>query len=193
MKKWLKYLGIVLVLGCCYIVVILGLIFSQTKASPSDDVQTLLVLGAQIRGATKEEAYPSPVLKERLDTAFLYWKQHPEITIVVSGGQGSDEPATESSIMASYLIEKGVPKEIIFEESSSKRTQENIQFSNERYSLTHIAIVTNDFHMYRAQMLANRQGIKQVSGLSATSKTATTFSNYLREIIALGYGLLFDW
>jgi uncharacterized SAM-binding protein YcdF (DUF218 family) len=193
MKKWLKYLGILLILGCCYTLLVIGLIFSQTKATPSDDVQTLLVLGAQIRGATSEEAYPSPVLKERLDTAFIYWKQHPEITIIVSGGQGPDEPATEASVMAAYLIDKGVPKKSIFEESDSKRTQENIQFSIERYSPTHVAIVTNDFHMYRAQMLAKRQGIKQVSGLSAASKTSTTFSNYLREIIALGYGLLFDW
>ncbi|KAF1296807.1 hypothetical protein BAU15_09175 [Enterococcus sp. JM4C] len=193
MKKWQKYISILLAIGACYALLIIGLLFSQTKATPAEDVQTLLVLGAQIRGKDETEAYPSPVLKERLDAAFDYWTEHPKITIIVSGGKGADEPTTEAAVMSSYLIDKGIPKNSILLEDQSKRTQENIQFSNERYTLDKVAVVTNDFHMYRAQMLAKRQGVTQVSGLSAKSKTSATVSNYLREILALGYGFLFDW
>jgi len=47
--------------------------------------------------------------------------------------------------------------------------------------------------MYRAKLLAKRAGIPKISGLAAPSTTASKNKNFLREIIALGYGLLFDW
>ncbi|MGM0123876.1 hypothetical protein IGI37_001250 [Enterococcus sp. AZ194] len=193
MKKWMKFLGLLLGIGCLYTALVIGLIFSQATATPKNEVKTLLVLGAQIRGETADTAYPSPVLKERLNTAANYWQKHPEITIIVSGGQGADEPTSEAAVMSDYLIDQGVAADKILKEEQSKRTQENIQFSNELYSLSDVAVVTNDFHMYRSQMLMKRQGINNVSGLSAKSETTSTLSNYLREIIALGYGLIFDW
>ena len=66
----------------------------------------LVILGCQV----KPEG-PSMLLQDRLNKALDYWKEHPDITIVVSGGQGPDEPVTEARAMADYLIQAGVPED----------------------------------------------------------------------------------
>ena len=57
------------------------------------------------------EGHPSILLQDRLDTALDYWEAHPEVTVVVSGGQGSNEPASEARCMADYLMDGGVPED----------------------------------------------------------------------------------
>ncbi|MFD1902147.1 hypothetical protein GQR36_23035 [Enterococcus termitis] len=46
--------------------------------------------------------------------------------------------------------------------------------------------------MYRSKLLAKRLGISEISGLPAVSKSSAKFKTYVREVCALGYGLLFD-
>ncbi|SLM85480.1 Integral membrane protein [Vagococcus fluvialis bH819] len=169
------------------------MIFSGTRDKPTKYPDTILVLGAQVKGTTKEDAYPSVVLKERLDTATTYIKDHSEATVIVCGGQGTDEPDSEANVMKNYLIKQGIPKEKIITEDTSTRTKENILNAQKKQPLNNTVIVTSDFHIYRAKLLAKRLDITEVSGLPAISNNSAIFKSYTREIIALAYGLLFDW
>lgn len=182
-----------LTLGIIYTCIVIFLIFSGTRDKPTKSPDTILVLGAQVKGTTKEDAYPSVVLKERLDTATTYIKDHSEATVIVCGGQGTDEPDSEANVMKNYLIKQGIPKEKIITEDTSTRTKENILNAQKKQPLNNTVIVTSDFHIYRAKLLAKRLDITEVSGLPAISNNLAIFKSYTREIIALAYGLLFDW
>ncbi|MEF3401995.1 ElyC/SanA/YdcF family protein, partial [Listeria monocytogenes] len=52
-------------------------------------------------------------------------------------------------------------------------------------------IVTSDYHMYRALMLAKRQGI-DASGLPATSQTFAKYKGMMREVLSITYAWVFD-
>lgn len=145
----------------------------------------LIVLGAGIRGD-----YPSIVLRNRLDKACEYYSCNPNIKIIVSGGQGKDEPATEASVMKSYLISHGVSENIIIEESESQSTEQNFVFSKriidelEIGESPKIIFVTNKFHVYRAGLMAKSLGIN-ARGIAARDYSRLTINNYLRECAAL--------
>ncbi|WP_086311983.1 hypothetical protein A5821_003228 [Enterococcus sp. 7F3_DIV0205] len=191
--KWVKrIMSIVVGLGIIYAGLILFLILSGTKDQPTKTPDTVLILGAQVKGSSKDNAYPSTVLKERLDAAIPYLKDHPDATVIVCGGQGSDEPDSEANVMAEYLRVHGITQKQILIENTSTRTKENIQNAQHKQALGNTVIVTSDFHMYRSKLLAKRLGITKISGLPAISKSSATFKTYVREICALGYGLLFD-
>ena len=85
------------------------------------------------------------------------------ITIVTSGGQGSNEPTSEARCMADYLMEGGVPEDQILLEDQSHNTKENFLYSKELLAdegidvgETDVLVVSNGFHLTRARMLAER-------------------------------------
>ena len=112
--------------------------------------------------------------------------------LIVSGGKGADERVSEAEAMARYLIERGVPPDSVMREDQSRTTEENLTFSRgimERFRPRYRCIVvTSNYHVFRAAMLARRLGVNgQVTG----ARTAGYFwpSATLREFIAvfLGY------
>lgn len=189
-RVWLISFAIIILLACLYAIITLGLILSSRKDQSPKDIDYLIVLGAQVWG--KEPAYPSPQLQERLDTAFTYLSENPSTMVIVTGGQGSDEAEPEADVMARYLIALGIDKEQILIENQSTSTIENFVFTLEMVETDTAVVVTNDYHMYRAKRTAKQNGLTTVYGLSAPSRTGSTFKSYVREVFALGYHLIFS-
>lgn len=191
-KKWKKFLirviAILFILFTGYGLVVFILILSETNSRPTQPANTMVILGAQVRG-TADNAYPSKSLQERLDTALLFLEEHPRMTIIVSGGKGTDEPISEAQAMADYLIAHGVPEAQIIQENQSTSTYENLVFSNKLVPLDHAVIVTNDFHMYRSLLTGRRLNLK-LQGLSARTKNSSKYHSFLRETLALGYHII---
>ena len=72
----------------------------------------------------------TPMLAERLNRALsVYQHQTDKCKILVSGGQGPDEPISEALAMQRYLIQHGVPQSSIIMESQSTNTFENFYYS----------------------------------------------------------------
>lgn len=142
----------------------------------------LIVLGAQVKTSG-----PSQVLKYRLDTAAEYAKDHPEVKIILSGGQGYNEPDTESEIMKEYLLDHypGISPDRIILEDQSLTTDQNIRNSLQITGDVPVTIVTNNFHMYRAMKIAEKNGYSHGSGLAAPSNPFYLPNNMLREILAV--------
>ena len=157
--------------------------YSHTQ--PKKEADALIVLGAAVHGNT-----PSAALASRLDTACQYLLEHPDIPVIVSGGQGQGENSTESAVMKSYLIEKGIEENRIIEENKSSSTYENFTFSKEildnlfSEKSYHIIYVTNDFHLYRAGKIAEKAGLS-AEGISAPSHAWIKPNLYVREYFAL--------
>ena len=100
-----RVIGIVLgVLLVVYLALICFVAISGYANPPTGQEQVMIVLGAGLR---KDK--PSMLLRYRLDKAYEYAAEHPDLLIVTSGGQGRDEWIPEGQAMRDYLIEKGLP------------------------------------------------------------------------------------
>ncbi len=108
--------------------------------------------------------------------------------LLVSGGKGSDEKVAEARAMADWLISEGVPADHIVLEDRSTTTEENMRFSREIMEAHDPAyrcvVVTNNFHAFRAAMLARKTG---VNGQVLGSPTAKYYwpSATIREFVAI--------
>ena len=151
----------------------------------SYDEDAIIVLGAGIHGERV-----SLTLRNRLEAAIAYHKKNPDALIVVSGGQGPQEDITEALAMERYLIERGIPKEMIIKEEQSTSTAENFAFSKglldkrlgEEYS---VAYVTNDFHIFRAGMIARNAGLENITHVNSRTVWYLVVPCCLRECVAI--------
>lgn len=153
------------------------------------------MLGAGVNGTT-----PSLSLATRLDAALSYLEAHPDIPVVLTGGQGYGEDITEAACMYDYLTERGVePERLILEESASN-TSENFAFSaplleaaGVDIATDTVAVVTNDFHVARSRLIARKKGYGVTIGVGAPIPWAHLEVNYsLREAFAVVKSVLLD-
>lgn len=125
------------------------------KFLPAD---CLIVLGARVR----PDGTPSHTLENRCRAAVETWRRESSGAFIVCGGQGADEPATEAAVMRAYLLEAGVPAELIFLEDRSTNTLENLRYARrimEAQGMRRAAVVTSDYHLTRALWIARDLGI----------------------------------
>lgn len=148
----------------------------------------LVVLGAGVDGTV-----PSQSLRERLDAAYAYLVAHPQTICVVSGGQGGGELISEAECMARELTRKGVDPDRIWMEAQAENTGENIRLSLNLIEArtgqrpTQIALVTSEYHLYRAEKIAWREGVAAVGIPAKTSRWTLRWNYFLREIAAVWY------
>ncbi|MGH3252400.1 MAG: YdcF family protein [Trebonia sp.] len=150
----------------------------------------VVVLGSGLR---PDGAVP-PLLANRLDRGREVWaaldRRAGEFgpMLIVSGGKGDDERVPEASAMASYLITRGFPADRLLLEDQSRSTEENLVFSksliDELRPGARVAVVTSDFHAFRAALLARRLGIR---GQATGARVAGYYrpSAVLREFAAV--------
>ena len=188
LMKLIKYVFLLILI---YFIVCNIVIYIYAEKKPSQHAQTMVILGSQVIGTP---AIASPTLADRLDVAVQYLNQNPETKVVVCGGQGEDESATEASVMAKYLIDKGIEANRVYQEDKSRRTAEQFIFANRVLPLDKTVVVTNDFHILRSIMLAKRSGVHDVSGLSAplAFNNGDKYVALIREPLALANSWLFD-
>ena len=155
-------------------------------AKPSEEA-TVVVLGCRAYGSR-----PSIMLASRLDAAYEYLTKHPDAICIVSGGQGPDESMPEAECMYLYLTEKGIAPERIYQENRSTSTRENLLFSQEIIEEEgfnpEIAIVTNEYHEYRAGMIADALEM-EYSAVPARTPLWLFPTYYIREL----YGIIYEW
>ncbi len=170
-----------LITGAAVFLVMIGLILSAFHERPLKHPDCLIVLGAQVR-----ESGPSRVLAYRLDAAAAYLRDHTETVVVLSGGKGRTEPWTEAEGMEKYLKDQKLPEGIrIITEKESMSTRDNLRNCFRLTGDVPVAVVTSNFHMYRAKMLARDAGYSNVYGIAARSTPYYLPNNITRESLAL--------
>ena len=193
-KLWQGVPGkIALVIVCGIIVCGAVLVIGETvcmaiaaEKKPAEPA-TLVVLGCKVNGES-----PSLMLHERLQTAYTYLTAHPDAVCVVSGGQGADEHISEAECMYRYLTEKGIAPSRLYKEDRSTSTRENLAFSKkiieEKGLAPSVAIVTNEFHEYRAGKVARALDM-DYGAVPAGTALYLLPAFYVREL----YGILYEW
>lgn len=168
-----------------------GMIFSKMYAKGPENLDYIVVLGAQVRGDKVSTA-----LEDRLKAAESYMKENPDTTAVLSGGQGPGENLTEAEAMYDWLTERGIGRERLIMEKESTSTWENLVNSRTLIledrgleTLTgsgiEVGIVTNNFHVYRGTMLAACAEYPSVWGIAAESHSIMQLHFLVREGMAL--------
>lgn len=160
-----------------------GVQMARYSSRPLTQVNAVMILGCQVHGNT-----PGNELVSRMETALPLIGQNPGVPVIVSGGQGNGEFLPEAECMKAWLTENGVDGSRIYTETQSHSTRTNFEYSapilRELGVTDGIAVVTNDFHQYRADIYAAREGLSVGHYSSATR--ALVFPNYIiRELAAL--------
>ena len=144
-------------------------------------VQYLIVLGSGIRA----DGQLTATLRRRVQRAAKIYHGDKTQYLVVSGGQGSDEPISEAQAMASALLKLNVPHNAIILEAHATSTRENLQFSLAQLPATAtVGMLTNDFHLLRAALYARRLR-RPFSYYGATTPLTYLLRGALRDYLAL--------
>lgn len=168
-------------------------LYPKKSLEPCDYI---VVLGAGIRGTSL-----TTTLKDRLDKTIEYVnKTGYDGDIIVSGGKGPGEDMTEAEAMNRYLVENGIHKNKVILEDKATSTYENLNFSKKIIEELSgkgiedldILVVTTDFHAMRSNMLAKKNGYKDVNLYTSDSQWYLVPSTYAREFFALGKSIVFD-
>ncbi len=131
----------------------------------------------------------SKLLSDRIDKAIdVYHKDPTPPVMIPSGGQGADETVSEARAMADYLLSKGIPEEKIILEDKSTTTYENLLNSQaiieERGNGKYIALVTSNYHVYRALRHCRKIGLK-CTGIGSRVAFYYWPSALIREYVAV--------
>ena len=193
-KRLLGVLLTLILIGLLVFFVLLGIVLAGGHDDVEGDPGAMIVLGCQVKPWG-----PSILLQDRIDEAAAYLLDHPEVTVVASGGQGPDEPMSEAQAIRDALVDQGVAAERILLEEESHNTVQNLRYSLALLEEAGIGtedgvlVVSNDFHLARVRLLAQRCGLGQVSTLAApTSHWPSRLKMYVREPLALVKSFLLD-
>ena len=180
--------AVMTVLFIIYASVISIFMVRASKDRPRDGNTTLVILGCKVRNG-----YPSEMLRLRLDAAYDFLIENPDTPVVVSGGQGSDEIISEAQCMKEYLVKRGISEERIYMEDKSASTEENLEFSKELIEkeglCRDITIVTDGYHQFRAEILAERTGMK-ASNISSDTQDWLLPTYWVREWFGIIYSCI---
>ena len=178
----------VLLLGFSLFTVLETMVVRGSFADESDEpVSAVIVLGAGVNGET-----PSLTLRTRIDAAAAYLEEHPDVPVILSGGQGPGEAITEAECMRRALVRRGVDESRLYPEERSTSTQENLRYSRAILeelgvdTAQRVAIVTSDFHLCRARLMWDGDTAAVPAHLpSALYFQCLTVNYFIREAFGL--------
>ncbi|MDF2686501.1 MAG: hypothetical protein K0S55_1683 [Clostridia bacterium] len=193
--KFLKTLiHISITLFIILFIVVQCFIFNGMRQNDNVSVDYVLVLGAGLSGDK-----PSLMLQTRLDKAFEYLSENSEAIVILCGGQAEDEVIPEAEAMFNYLISRGANAESLLKETRSSDTDTNISYAAEIIKKAEnievidgidVLIVSNEFHLYRSKLIAEKMGFNAY-GLAAPTpdRLFMRFTYHLREFVSV----MFAW
>ncbi|MEG1241612.1 MAG: YdcF family protein [Oscillospiraceae bacterium] len=179
-------LSALVLLGLALLIAVEIPIIAAARTDKNPEAPYLIVLGAGVNGET-----PSLSLQNRLNAAEDYLRSFPDAKVIVSGGQGPGENITEAECMRRYLAEAGIAPERIIMEPRATSTNENLAFSLEIIEKRgddpekKVAIVSSEYHLYRAKYMAEQQGALPLGVAGKTTLPLLKVNYFIREALAV--------
>ena len=137
-----------------------------------------IVLGAAIINNNR----PGNYLKFRLDDVISLYKSGKIKKILISGDNGEDAH-DEISVMNRYLLENGVPQDIIFGDYAGFDTYSSMERADKVFDIKSAIIVSQGFHLPRAIYIAREKGIDATG--YATKQSLGKRRYFIREHFAI--------
>lgn len=165
----------------------------------------IVVLGAGLM----PDGSVTPLLGRRVERGVQMLRRNPGAKLVMSGGRGADEPRPEGEAMRDYALTLGVPGSSILVEDGSRNTRENLSLSQgvirddlclssgqdasdsrshghhsrKNASSGRILLVTDDYHVFRALLIARQLGIA-ADGVGSHVRLYFSLNALVREWVA---------
>lgn len=156
-----------------------GISEAEAEACRSIDPQCILVLGCAVWPGNE----PSPMLKDRLDTAIALYKQGVAPKLLLSGDNSVVE-YSEPECMLQYTLAQGVPAEDIFLDYAGFSTYESAYRSHAVFMADRLIVVTQKYHLFRALKACKALGIEAKGVASNQRKYAGRYYREAREVLA---------
>ena len=166
-------------------------ILRASLGDPKEHCDYIVVLGAKVR-----DNGPSVALMERIRGAYDYLTEHPDVIAVVSGGQGADEPMSEAQCMHERLVAMGIDPNRIWIEDRSASTWANLNYSLDLIEEktgsrpTKLGIVSSEYHLLRAGMMAEDCGVDSVRIPAHTTRISQRVNHFMREIAGMWFYII---
>lgn len=179
--------------GLVISIVNLCFILRPKIAQPDKSVDYVILLGG---GIDKNGKLPGNVISRVEATAdFLNKPEQKNTVVVVSGGTLHWLPLAEAPELKRQLVLRGVEEERILVEDQALDTIQNFQYScqmladyagvsKQEILNSDIVVITNYFHLRRAERLAARMGFTSIKGIGAPCEKIKALHIYVREICA---------
>ena len=187
-----RIVTVILALGLLVAGITEAMILKASFGDPQEQVDYVVVLGAKVNADG-----PSVSLWDRICAAYTYLEEHPDVTAIVSGGQGTDEPITEAECMYRELVELGIDPKRIRVEDKATSTWENINFALDLIEEetgqrpTKLGVLSSEYHLFRASLFAKACGVEEFVGVPArTSRASQAVNHFMREVAGVWHYLI---
>ena len=181
LKRILLYSIICAVVGIIVLLILNGIIMArvETRIISSEEASALkadciLVLGAGVR----DNGTPSHMLEDRLKTGIQIYEMGTAPKLLMSGDHGRIG-YNEVGVMKSFAVQRGIPDSNVFMDHAGFSTYESLYRARDVFMAKKIIIVTQEYHLYRALLIAESLGL-EAYGVSADLRTY--MGQPLREI-----------
>lgn len=184
-KKLKVSLISIFTISTVFFILVEGIILYYGDKKELNKPDYIMVLGAGLR-----YDQISTSLQLRLDSALELANELKDVPIIVSGGQGPDEAMSEAKAMKDFLVSHNISEDMIIMEDKSTNTYENFSYTKDKlkeiYNVENpkITVITNNFHMYRSQLLAKKQGFDPYC-YSSPSHPYLSLNFHVREFLAV--------
>lgn len=181
----------VLILGLLVVGTTEAVIIRKSFGDPKETVDYVVVLGAKVN-----RDGPSVSLMDRICAAYEYAVDHPDTILILSGGQGTDEPITEADCMYRELVELGLHPSQLRAEALATSTWENLKFSLDLIEWEtgqrpeKIGVLSSEYHLFRASLFAKACDVEFVGIPARTSRWGQRINHFMREIAGVWHYLL---
>lgn len=162
-----------------FIIALCGKVVIGGAVRTAGEAEHVIVLGMAL-----QDGQPTRDLIYRLDTAERYLEDHPNATLILTGGNPNEDGVTEAGVMYRLLTERGVPETRMVLEDKASSTEENFRNSKQFLNADESVVqVTSDYHMDRALRMAKKASIEKCMRLPAPSDAIQYGANVMWEII----------
>lgn len=190
-KVTTRIFTVILVIGLLVVGITEAIIIHASFGDPEETVDYIVVLGAKVN-----KDGPSVSLWDRICAAYTYLEEHPGVTAVVSGGQGTDEPITEAECMYRELVELGIDPQRLWIEDEATSTWENLNFSldlieaNTGTRPAKLGVLSSEYHLFRASLFARACNVEFVGIPAKTSRLSQAVNHFMREVAGVWHYIL---
>ena len=153
-----------------------------------------------VMGAAQYQGKPSPVLRARLDHALALWQRGLAPRVLLTGGIGEGDTASEAAVSRVYVMSHGVPDTAILLENEGRTSAQSLRSAVELLHARGLAtavVVSDPFTMLRLEILGRRYGIDPFTSPALSAPGAQhllrRWANLLAESFKAPLALVVDW
>ena len=173
--------GVMVLMSCMSLVTCGG----YTDWDRAETSEYAVVLGAAVR----EDGTASRIMRQRLVAAMEFLERNPKALVILSGGQGDNEPESEAQCMYDTLLEMGADQDRLLLEPESHTTRENLKNSmriieEQGGTKKPVAIITSEFHQRRAAYIGTSLGMETCPVSGNTDQWFYRINYTMREVFA---------